>query len=94
MIGASGDPLRPSHTVLRYLLDEGFDCVPVNPNEREVLGLPAFRTLDEAVRATGPFDMVDVGGLSAAQLQAIHRTACEVAFVDDSVRAGLRERFR
>ena len=60
MIGASGDPLRPSLTVLRYLLDQGFDCVPVNPNEREVLGLPAFRTLDEAVRATGPFDMVDV----------------------------------
>jgi predicted CoA-binding protein len=34
--------------------------VPVNPNERDVLGIPAFRTVDEAVSATGPFDLVDV----------------------------------
>jgi predicted CoA-binding protein len=32
----------------------------VNPNEREVLGVPAFGTLAEAAAATGPFDMVDV----------------------------------
>ena len=34
--------------------------MPVNPNERSVLGIPAFRTLAEAVDATGPFDIVDV----------------------------------
>ena len=34
--------------------------MPVNPNVRDVLGVPAFRTLAEAVAATGPFDMVDV----------------------------------
>ena len=34
--------------------------MPVNPNEREVLGLPAYPDLAEAVAATGPFDMVDV----------------------------------
>lgn len=34
--------------------------MPVNPNERSVLGTPAFRTLREAVDATGPFDVVDV----------------------------------
>lgn len=60
VIGASSDPGRPSFGVFRYLLHEGFDCVPVNPNERDILGIPAFRTLDEAVTATGPFDMVDV----------------------------------
>jgi uncharacterized protein len=32
----------------------------VNPNVRSVLGIPAFRTLAEAVEATGPFDIVDV----------------------------------
>ena len=60
VIGASSDPSRPSFSVFRYLLDRGFECVPVNPNERHVLGIPAFRTLREAVDATGPFDMVDV----------------------------------
>lgn len=34
--------------------------MPVNPNERSVLGISAFRTLAEAVAATGPFDIVDV----------------------------------
>jgi predicted CoA-binding protein len=60
VIGASSDPGRPSFGVFRYLLHNGFECVPVNPNERDILGIPAFRTLAEAVAATGPFDMVDV----------------------------------
>ena len=46
--------------MFRYLVHNGFECVPVNPNERDVLGIPAFRTLAEAVEATGPFDLVDV----------------------------------
>jgi hypothetical protein len=34
--------------------------VPINPNVRDVLGVPAFRSLAEAVATTGPFDVVDV----------------------------------
>jgi len=60
MIGASSDQGRPSFGVFRYLVDQGFDCVPVNPNERAVLGISAFRTIAEATEATGPFEMVDV----------------------------------
>ena len=60
MIGASSNRARPSHSVFRYLVHQGFECVPVNPNERSVLGIPAFRTLAEAVDATGPFEIVDV----------------------------------
>jgi hypothetical protein len=60
VIGASSNPGRPSHGVFRYLVEEGFDCVPINPNEPTVLGVPAFATLTDAVAATGPFDMVDV----------------------------------
>jgi predicted CoA-binding protein len=60
VVGASSNAARPSFTVFRYLINQGLDCVPVNPNERSILGVPAFRTLAEAVDATGPFDMVDV----------------------------------
>jgi len=60
VIGASADPSRPSEGVFGTLLRHGFDCVPVNPNEREVRGVAAFPTLAEAVAATGPFDLVDV----------------------------------
>jgi uncharacterized protein len=60
VVGASSKPSRPSFGVFRYLVHQGFECVPVNPLERDVLGIPAFRTLAEAVSATGPFDIVDV----------------------------------
>jgi uncharacterized protein len=60
VIGASSNPGRPSFGVFRYLVDQGYECVPINPNEREVFGIPAFPSLGEAVAATGPFDIVDV----------------------------------
>jgi predicted CoA-binding protein len=60
LVGASSNEARPSFGVFRYLVHQGFDCVPVNPAERAVLGVPAFRTLREAAEATGPFDLVDV----------------------------------
>jgi uncharacterized protein len=60
VVGASSNPGRPSFGVFRYLLHQGYDLVPVNPRERDILGVPAFRTLPEAVDATGPVDIVDV----------------------------------
>jgi predicted CoA-binding protein len=60
VIGASSNPGRPSFGVFRYLVHQGYECVPINPNEREVFGIPAFRSLGEAVEASGPFDIVDV----------------------------------
>jgi uncharacterized protein len=60
IVGASPDPGRPSYGVMRYLIHHGYECVPVNPNARDVLGLPTFRTVAEAVAETGPVDIVDV----------------------------------
>lgn len=60
MVGASPDPGRPSHGVMRQLLDAGYEVVPVNPTVDQVLGKPAYATLEDAFAATGPFDMVDV----------------------------------
>ncbi len=60
MVGASPKANRPSHGVMRYLLDQGYDVVPVNPNATEILGRPAHATLEAATAATGHFDIVDV----------------------------------
>jgi len=60
VVGASPDRDRPSHSVMRYLQVQGYECVPVNPAARDVLGVPAFPTLEAAVAASGPFDIVDV----------------------------------
>jgi uncharacterized protein len=60
VVGASPNPGRPSHGVMRYLMHHGYECVPINPNAREVLSMRTYRTLDEAARDSGPFDIVDV----------------------------------
>jgi predicted CoA-binding protein len=60
MVGASPNPARPSFGVMRYLLDEGYEVVPINPNADEILGERAYATLEDAVAATGTFDIVDV----------------------------------
>ena len=60
IIGASPRPGRPSYDVFEYLVRQGYDCVPVHPSARDVLGVTAYPTLDEAVQATGPVDIVDV----------------------------------
>jgi predicted CoA-binding protein len=57
VVGASPDPSRTSHRVMRYLQRVGYRCIPVNPNADEVLGercYPALADLPE------PVDLVDV----------------------------------
>ncbi len=60
VIGASSLPWRASNSVMRYLLSQGYECVPITPMRDEVLGLACYPTLEAAVAATGPFDIVDV----------------------------------
>lgn len=57
VVGASDDPSRPSHGVMRSLIDAGFDVTPVTPKYASVHGIPAVATLEEM---EGPIDLVDV----------------------------------
>jgi predicted CoA-binding protein len=60
VVGVSSDPGRPSFGVFRDLVRAGFECVPINPNERAIQGVMAFPSLTDAVQAGGPVDLVDV----------------------------------
>ena len=61
VVGASSNPARPSHGVFRALVAAGYQCVPVNPNETAVEGVPAVATLAEAGAALGgTIDIVDI----------------------------------
>jgi len=66
VVGASPNPMRPSHGVLIDLLALGYDVVPVNPTADEVAGLRCYPSVVEAVAATGPVDIVDVFRLPPA----------------------------
>lgn len=45
MVGASSTPDRPSHGIMQKLLGAGYRVIPVNPNEKEVLGQRAYAAL-------------------------------------------------
>jgi uncharacterized protein len=58
VVGASPRPDRPSHGVMRYLLEQGYRCIPVRPQDRdEVLGVPCVASLADIDE---PIDLVDV----------------------------------
>ena len=57
MVGASSDPDKASHGIMRKLLSVGYRVIPVNPNETEVLGEKAYGSLEEI---PDPVDIVDV----------------------------------
>ena len=58
VVGASPKPNRPSHGVMRYLMQAGYRCIPVRPRDcDEVLGVPCVASLAEIEE---PIDLVDV----------------------------------
>ena len=57
MVGASNNPEKPSHGIMKYLLGAGYRVIPVNPKETEVLGQRAVASLRDI---TEPVDVVDV----------------------------------
>ena len=67
MVGASANDVRPSHFVMKYLIDKGYRVIPVNP------GLAGGMILGEQVHKSlldipDPVDMVDVFRNSDAAL--------------------------
>lgn len=58
VVGISADWQRPSFFVGKYLLEHGYQMIPVNPKYRTVLGQPCYPDLAGAA-AAGPIDMVD-----------------------------------
>jgi uncharacterized protein len=58
LVGASPNPDRPAHGVMRYLLAKGYRVIPVRPLDcDEVLRIPCVATLAEIEE---PIDLVDV----------------------------------
>jgi predicted CoA-binding protein len=57
MVGLSTDWSRPSNFAAKYLLDHGFDVVPVNPRYDEILGQKCYPDLKSIPT---PVDIVDI----------------------------------
>ncbi|MBT3362125.1 MAG: CoA-binding protein [Chloroflexi bacterium] len=45
VVGLSANPERPSNDVAGYLLEQGYEIIPVNPKESQILGQKAYPNL-------------------------------------------------
>jgi len=70
LVGASGNDVRPSYFVLKYLLDKGYDVTPVNPGlgGQEVVGRKVYADLKDIPHA---LDMVDIFRNAEAAAQIV-----------------------
>ena len=59
MVGASEKDNRPSYFAFKYLLERGYNMIPVNPGQagHEMLGRKVFAKLSDVPE---PIDMVDI----------------------------------
>jgi predicted CoA-binding protein len=59
MVGASANEIRPSYFAMMYLLNKGYQVIPVNPGAagKVILGQTVYAALADV---PGPVDMVDV----------------------------------
>lgn len=77
VVGLSSSPMRASNGVAHYMMKEGYKVIPVNPNETEVFGQPAYPSLADVPE---PFDLVDV----------FRRSEEAGAAVDEAIRTGAK----
>jgi uncharacterized protein len=57
LVGLSPKENRPSNIVGRYLIEAGFDVIPINPGHSEILGRRCYPSLSAL---TGHVDIVDI----------------------------------
>ena len=57
VVGLSPKPNRPSYDVAKFLLQNGYNIIPVRPAVKEIFGLKYYADLEEIDQ---PVDVVDV----------------------------------
>jgi uncharacterized protein len=57
VVGMSRDPAKPAHLVPKYMMERGFNIIPVNPIASEILGR---RTYSYVSDIKSQIDIVDV----------------------------------
>ena len=60
IVGLSSNPEKASYQVAKFMMRQGYEIVPVNPGESEILGKKSYSNLKEANESEGPIKLVNV----------------------------------
>lgn len=60
VVGCSPKSYRDSNSVARYLMEQGYAVVPINPKHDMILGVKSYPDLLSAREAEGSIDIVDI----------------------------------
>jgi len=52
IIGMSRNPEKPAHYVPKYLIEKGYEIIPINPTADEILGRKAYKSISEVPEDT------------------------------------------
>ena len=85
VVGMSSNPDRPSYGVSEFLISAGYNVIPVNPKEKEILGqrsYPDLKSIPDKIDIVDVFRKPDAApeivkeaveiGASAVWLQELH----------------------
>lgn len=86
VVGCSATPGKDAHEIPKYMLDHGYDIIPVNPSAPEIFGRKAYKSLAEIGR---PIDLVDVFR-PAAEAPEVARQAAAVGAKAVWLQLGIR----
>ena len=84
VVGMSDKPWRASHNIGRYLAENGYRVLPVNPALKEVRGMPCYPDLDAAQSAVR-----ELGGTGIDLVDVFRASENVPPIVDDVIRLGI-----
>jgi predicted CoA-binding protein len=85
VVGLSSNAMRPSFGVSEYMKDAGYRIIPVNPNEREVLGEKSYAQLEDVPEKIDIVDIFRRPEEVAAAVESAMRIGAKVIWMQHGV---------
>jgi uncharacterized protein len=86
VVGMSKNEEKPSHYVPRYLIEHGYNIIPVNPTTNEILNKKSYRLVSEIEEA---IDIVDIfrksEDVKEVVVDAIKKTGIKVIWLQKGI---------
>ena len=77
MVGLSPDPNRPSYRVAKYLINQGYKIIPVNPDTQEIFGTRSYSNVSSIPET---IEIVDI----------FRRSEEVMPIVDEAIKVGAK----